>query len=569
MEIKYLNSTVSVSGQIGLDDIATLKRQGVKLLICNRPDKEEDEQPELDQIRSAASLHRISTLFIPFVDQAITLNDIEQMANVLEMGRRVHMYCRSGQRSSLLWALAEAKLGRKEESIVDAVKAAGYKLKVSKLNELISSILIANVNESPISDFALRRVKYFDVVIVGGGSGGLTAAASLRKRDKSMTVAIVDPGANLYYQPGWTMVGGGIFNASSTRRQRRRYIPQGVTWLRHSVEKFTPERSLVRLDSGNMVHYQQLIIATGLELQWDGVEGLKDAIGRDGVTSNYRYDLAPYTWELVQSTKQGRAIFTQPSMPIKCAGAPQKAMYLSADYWFENEILSDIDVTFCSAGDTIFGVPDYVPALNQYLQKYNVDVRFQHNLVRVDGPNRTAYFSAPDTRDPIALKYEMLHVCPPQRAVKCVRESTLADENGWLSIDQNTLRHTEFDNIWGVGDVINSPNAKTLAAVRKQAPVVANNVIGALAGHEPTSLYSGYGSCPLTVERGKIVLAEFIYGGEHSPTFPSWINDGKRPTAFGWVLKKSVLPWVYWSLMLRGREWLAKPIKKTELKDHS
>jgi sulfide:quinone oxidoreductase len=313
-----------------------------------------------------------------------------------------------------------------------------------------------------------------------------------------------------------------------------------------------------------VVRYQRLVVCPGLKLDWNAIDGLVDTLGRNGVTSNYRYDLAPYTWRLVQGLTSGRALFTQPPMPIKCAGAPQKALYLSGDHWHRTGRLKDIDIAFHNAGGVLFGVKDYVPALMEYVQRYDATLNFFHHLTAIDGPARKAWFkvSKPDTEpETIEASFDMIHVCPPQTAPDFIRVSPLADQVGWVDVDQNTLRHKTFDNVWSLGDVMNAPNAKTAAAARKQAPTVAENVIADMRSTRPTAHYDGYGSCPLTVERGKIVLAEFGYGGKLSPSFPKWLIDGERPSRLAWLLKERLLPPVYWRAMLRGREWLAKPEK--------
>jgi sulfide:quinone oxidoreductase len=299
-----------------------------------------------------------------------------------------------------------------------------------------------------------------------------------------------------------------------------------------------------------------------LKLDWDAVEGLREGLGKNGVTSNYQFDLAPYTWELVKTTRQGKALFTQPPMPIKCAGAPQKAMYLSCDAWQRAGVLKDIDVTFHNAGGVLFGVKDYVPALESYVERYGIDLHFHENLVAVDGPGRTATFEVSDGAGETRREsrdFDMLHVCPPQTAPDFIKTSPLANEAGWVDVDGETLQHTRYGNVFGLGDAASTPNAKTAAAIRKQAPVVAENVVRVLEGKVPHAVYSGYGSCPLTVERGKIVLAEFAYGGALEPTFPSWFLDSRKPTRLAWFLKEKMLPNMYFDAMLRGREWMAKP----------
>ncbi|MGH8381496.1 NAD(P)/FAD-dependent oxidoreductase [Pseudomonas sp.] len=400
------------------------------------------------------------------------------------------------------------------------------------------------------------------VLIVSAGAAGIAVASSLMCRDPSLDIALIDPADTHYYQPGWTMVGAGIFNAPSTARSMASTIPSGVRWIKARVESFDPHAQAVRLNDGRLLSYEQLVVCPGLKLDWDAIDGLSETLGRNGVTSNYRYDLAPYTWQLVQNLREGRALFSQPPMPIKCAGAPQKALYLSCDHWLRNGRLGNIQAQFFNAGAVLFGVADYVPALMEYIDKYAVDLRYSHRLIAVDGPAKQATFVrtlADGSSETCVQPFDMLHVVPPQVAPDFIRNSPLADAAGWIDADPATLRHRQFSNIHALGDGINTSNAKTAAAARKQAPVVANNVLVALGRLPKLAHYDGYGSCPLTVERGKIVLAEFIYGGKLAPSFPRWLLDGRRPTRLAWLLKAQILPPLYWRCMLKGREWLAKP----------
>lgn len=357
------------------------------------------------------------------------------------------------------------------------------------------------------------------------------------------------------------MVGGGVFEAPTTRRDMQGLMPSGTDWIQEHVAKFHPADNTVELANGDLIGYGQLIVAPGLKLNWSAIDGLEETLGKNGVTSNYRYDLAPYTWELVKSLKQGKALFTQPPMPIKCAGAPQKAMYLSCDHWKKSGALKDIDVHFFNAGAVLFGVADYVPALQSYVDSYGADVHFTHTLTAIDGDKKIAHFDkkTDDGSEAVTMEFDMIHVCPPQCAPDFVASSELADADGWLDVDMYTLQHKKFSNVWGLGDAMNTPNAKTMAAVRKQVPVVADNLMAALAGKDLSQGYDGYGSCPLTVENGKIVLAEFGYGGKLLPTFPGWLLNGTKATHSAWILKKQILPAVYWQAMLKGREWLAAP----------
>lgn len=398
----------------------------------------------------------------------------------------------------------------------------------------------------------------FDIVIVGGGSAGCAIAASLKKRAPELDIAIIEPSEKHYYQPAWTLVGAGEFDVQKTVRPMAECIPSGVTWLQAAVTSFDPEQQQVTTDKLGNIKYQQLVVAAGLKLHWEGIKGLTDTLGKHGVTSNYRVDLAPYTWQLVQQLQSGEAVFTQPPMPIKCAGAPQKALYLSCAEWLNHGRLGKIKASFYSSTPALFGVKEYVEPLMQYIRKYQVDLKLNTTLVEVDGPDKTAWFNVKDTDgnvQRISKSFDMLHVVPPQTAPDFIKQSPLANADGWVEVDQHSLQHVRYPNIFGVGDCTSTPNAKTAAAARKQVVIAAENLLALRAGQSLPSRYDGYGSCPLTVEKGKIILAEFGYGGKIVPTFP-W--DSTKPRRTAWWLKKYLLPCVYWNLMLKGREWLAR-----------
>ncbi|KKO48995.1 pyridine nucleotide-disulfide oxidoreductase [Arsukibacterium sp. MJ3] len=408
----------------------------------------------------------------------------------------------------------------------------------------------------------------FDVVVIGGGAAGLATIASLLKRQPNLNIALVEPSQQHYYQPGWTLVGAGVFNQQSTVKPMASLIPKNVSWHKSATATFNPAQNSVQLADNTELSYRALVVAAGLTLDWQTIPGLKESLGDNGITSNYAPGMAPYTWQLVQQLHHGNAIFTQPAMPIKCAGAPQKSMYLSCDHWLRQQVLAKINVEFCSAGAALFGVADYVPALTDYVEKYGITLNLQTNLVAVDGPAKTATFKrtmADGSNELIEKHFDMLHVTPPQVAPDFLKQSPLADNAGWADVYPDTLQHKRFANIFALGDCCNSPNAKTAAAVRKQAPVVAENLLGLLAGKNLRAEYDGYGSCPLTVERGKIVLAEFLYGGKVEPTFPKWLIDGTKPSTLAWLLKEKMLPPLYWHAMLKGREWLAAPIYRDNL----
>lgn len=500
--------------------MAGIGAAGFRSVICNRPDGEEQGQPTADEIAQAARGAGIAFAHVPTVAGSLTDEDSAAMKRALDdLPGPVLAFCRSGARSQKLAAMA------------GALSAQG-------------------------ADHGS-----FDIVIVGGGSAGIATAASILKRDHKISLAIIEPSEVHYYQPGWTMVGGGIFDLETTRRAEARLIPHGAKWIKASASGFAPDENRVLLCDGSSVSYRVLIACPGIKLDWGAIPGLRETLGRNGVTSNYSYEFAPYTWQLVREFKGGRALFTQPVMPIKCAGAPQKAMYLSCSSWERGGMLGNVDVQFHTAGASLFGVAAYVPALMEYVERYGIHLNLESRLVAIDGAAKVAIFEQKrgDGLQRVEERFDMIHVVPPQTAPDFVRTSPLAAVSGFIEVDEATLRHPRYPNVFALGDACSASNAKTAAAVRKQAPIVAVNALAALEGREPVADYDGYGSCPLTVERGKIVLAEFGYGGKLLPSFPTWLIDGTRPSRLSWLLKDTILPPVYWHGMLRGHEWMVKP----------
>src|SRR6267378_656396 len=557
MQTRTLTNKLSVSSQLAAADLTAAADQGIRSIINNRPDGEAPDQPTSAEIETAAAARGLDYRHVPVVPGQINDKDIANFSVALaELEAPVLAFCRTGTRSASLWALSVATEVTSSD-LLSAARAAGYDL--DALKPRLDTRREAATHSSGRPRAAAQR---HDVVIVGGGASGLATAASLLRRRPGLDIAVIEPADRHFYQPGWTLVGCGVFSANATMRPMASIMPKGVQWKRVAVEAFEPEHDRIVLADGSRLAYRVLVAAPGLKLNWGAIPGLDEALGKNGVTSNYRFDLAPYTWELVQKLGRGTALFTQPPMPIKCAGAPQKAMYLSCDHWRRAGRIDEIAVEFHNAGGVLFGVKEYVPALMRYIERYGIDLKFESRLVAVNGPAQEATFAMKGSDGGLreaTRRFDMLHVCPPQTAPDFVRSSPLAGDAGWIDVDHQTLRHTRFENVFSLGDVCSAPNAKTMAAARKQAPIVAENVLAVLDAKEPRAIYDGYGSCPLTVERGRIVLAEFGYGGKLLPTFPKWVIDGTRPSRVAWLLKERILPLVYWQGMLKGREWLAAP----------
>jgi sulfide:quinone oxidoreductase len=394
--------------------------------------------------------------------------------------------------------------------------------------------------------------QHHQILIIGGGNAGISTAAQLLRAKKDLEIAIIEPSEKHYYQPAWTLVGAGIFNLKDTIKNEKDYIPKNTTWIKDAVVSFEPEQKQVTTKNGDQFTYDVLIVAPGIQLNWHLVKGLKETIGKNGVTSNYSPDYANYTFECLKNLKDGQtALFTSPSTPVKCGGAPQKIMYLAGDYVQRHHIKAKIVLT--TAGGVIFGIKKYADELMKMVNKYGIQLSFKHDLIAIDGVAQMATFkvTADDgTTSEVQKKFNMIHVVPPQSAPDFVKNSTLVDETGWIDVNKYSLQHVRYPNIFALGDATNTPNAKTGAAVRKQAPVLVKNVLSFLKNEKLESEYNGYGSCPLVVGYGKLILAEFGYDNKIMETFPF---DQSKPRWSMYMLKRYVLPWLYWHKILKGQ----------------
>ncbi|MBB5355665.1 sulfide:quinone oxidoreductase [Anoxybacillus mongoliensis] len=389
------------------------------------------------------------------------------------------------------------------------------------------------------------------VAIVGAGSAGISIAARLLRKNRQLhgQVLLIDPSDKHYYQPLWTLVGGGAAKVEDSVREQASLIPDGAKWLKEAVDTFSPENNTLKTKEGSTVRYDYLVVAAGVEIYWDQIKGLKETIGKNGVCSNYSYDYVQSTWENIRKFRGGTAIFTQPSTQVKCGGAPQKIMYLADDYFRQSGVRDKTNIIFASGLPNIFAVKRYADTLEQVIQRKNIETKYRVELVEIDGEAKKATFEHLDTNERFTLSFDMIHVTPPMGPPAFIKNSPLADAAGWVDVDPYTLQHKTYENVFGAGDCTNLPTSKTGAAIRKQAPVVAENLLAHMNGKPLKARYDGYTSCPLVTGYNKLVLAEFDYDKNPQETFPF---DQSKERLSMYIMKRNLLPIVYWNGMLKG-----------------
>ncbi|KAJ9618393.1 hypothetical protein H2203_008989 [Taxawa tesnikishii (nom. ined.)] len=400
------------------------------------------------------------------------------------------------------------------------------------------------------------------IVVIGGGSAGLTISHQLLRsgRFTQDDIAIVDPSAYHDYQPGWTLVGGGLKTKQELRRPLDSLLDPKLKLCNNGVDTFSPEENFVTLSNGDKVSYEHLIVAPGINhTDYDRIKGLSEALANPStpVSSIYGYDTCDKVFSTIKEFQKGTAIFTQPMGVVKCGGAPQKIMWLALDYWkraglysYNNPSGSPIDITFATPLPTMFAVANYSNKLDELRHERGVEGLFQHDLVAVEG--NKAIFERSDGQGQVTRHFDLLHVVPKMGPHAFVKNSVIANEAGYVDVDEGTTRHKKYSNVWSAGDASSLPTAKTAAAITSQAPVLVRNLLQCLDGKEPETTYDGYTSCPLLTEYGKVLLAEFKYGGVPKESF-GWLGiDQAVPRRAFYHLKKDFFPWVYYNNMVKG-----------------
>lgn len=392
---------------------------------------------------------------------------------------------------------------------------------------------------------------HHNVLIIGGGNAGISLAARLR-RYKVEDIGLVEPSPWHYFQPLFSHIGAGAAQMKEAVREQRKVMPRGVNWIRGAAVDIQPDENAVVLGDGQRVRYNHLVVCPGLQLNWQAVPGMADAIESPYGTSNYESRMPTKTWELVRRLRSGTAVFTQPPGPAKCAGAAQKIAYMACDFWREQGVLGDIRVVLVVPTPTVYGVDGVDAVLERKIAEYGIELRASTTVASIEAADRRIRLQGPGGGED--LGYDLLHVVPPQSAPDWLKATTLPapdDQSGCVEVDPELLRHRRYPNVWSLGDAAATLNSKCGGALRKQVKMLALNLKAVLDGREPENRYNHYGVCPFTLTRHTVLFAEFDHQYRPMPSIP-WLNPAKE-RRWAWVLDRRIFPQIYWHLILKGR----------------
>jgi len=396
------------------------------------------------------------------------------------------------------------------------------------------------------------------ILILGAGAAGTALANRLTERLEGASITLVDGRQAHWYQPGFSLIAAGLKPASYSISQTVDWLPSGVTLKQDWAANIDPEARKVALAGGETLSYDYLIIATGLTLDHDAIEGFTlDMVGENGIGALYAGpDYAAKTWKAASKFTEdgGIGLFTRPATEMKCAGAPLKHTFLIDDLARKAGTRSKMDVRYMSNNKSLFGVPIVSEKVRMLFEDREIASDYSHVLTSIDAGSKRARFDTPE--GVVERDYDYIHVIPPQRAPDVVRQSGLswADkwvDQGWVEVDKANLRHLRYPEVFALGDVAGVPKGKTAASVKWQVPVVEEHLVAQISGDTTDAAFNGYTSCPLITQVGRAMLIEFDYNNNLTPSFPGIIAPLEE-LWISWLMKEVALKATY-NAMLRGK----------------
>lgn len=391
--------------------------------------------------------------------------------------------------------------------------------------------------------------KHYKLVILGGGTGGISTASRIlsKKKDLKDDVLIIEPDDYHYFQPAWPLVGSGDEKLDSTWKPMEKVIPKGARWLQAAVKEVDPVKREVTADE-TLISYDFLIVALGIELNYGAIKGARGSLGHNGVCTNYLYNLVEYTYESLKNTKSGNIIVTKPETKIKGGVSAENSLFTMDDFIKQQN--RNVDIMFRSGREELFEVKKYNYSLISQMEGKYIDYKLNEELIEVKGEQKQAVFKNTHTGETHTIPFEMLVITPPMHGPSVLKNSGLLDEEGWVDVDKHTMMHKKYTTVFSLGDSSSLPTVKMGAAVRKQLPVLVDNLIERMSDQEPTHKYDGRTACPIATEYGELILAEFGY--DKKPKETTFLNQADDKMIF-YQFKKNMLPIMYWYALLKGK----------------
>lgn len=390
------------------------------------------------------------------------------------------------------------------------------------------------------------------LLILGGGTGGTMTANKLAKKldADSWRIIVVDKDETHYYQPGFIYVPFGVYQPEDTMRQKRRVISKRVDIVFSGIEVIEPAANRVRLDNGQSISYDILVISTGCEIRPDQIQGLTNAGWKENIFDFYTLEGAAALSKFLENWQGGRLVLNVAEMPIKCPVAPLEFVFL-ADWFFTRRGIRDkVDITYATPLPGAFTKPVASAALGSFMQNKGINLATDFAVNEVDGSKQV--LRSWDGRE---LPYDLLVTIPTNMGVKAIERSGMGDDLNFIPTDPRTLQSKTYENVWVLGDATNLPTSKAGSVAHFEHEVLVENILRQVKGLPPKPAFDGHANCFIETGFNRGLMIDFNYEVEPlSGTYPmplvgpfSLLKETQMNH-----LGKLGFRWIYWNILMPG-----------------
>lgn len=393
-----------------------------------------------------------------------------------------------------------------------------------------------------------------NLVILGAGTAGTMMLNKLHKAlDLSKwKLTIVDNEKTHYYQPGFLFIPFGVYTESDVVKPKEKFFPGGMSMINSEIWKVIPEYNKVHLDNGITLDYDILIIATGSKLAPEETEGLTGKLWKKDIFDFYTLDGAKALAEKFKSWDGGKLVINITEMPIKCPVAPLEFAFLADSFFEDKGIREKVHIQYVTPLAEAFTKHKCSEVLGHFLEDKGIELVSEFNTARID--NDAKKLISWDERE---IEFDLLVTVPTNKGADYIETSGLGDELNFVPTDKHTLQSVAHKNIFVIGDAANIPASKAGSVAHFESEILTENILNYINARPLAARFDGHANCFIESGRGKAFLIDFNYDVEPMPgSFPlahmgpfSLLKETRMNH-----LGKLLFRWVYWNVLLKGKE---------------
>ncbi|CAN5127523.1 FAD/NAD(P)-binding oxidoreductase [soil metagenome] len=390
------------------------------------------------------------------------------------------------------------------------------------------------------------------VVILGAGTAGTMMANHLKHEAdmKEWEIDIIDEREEHHYQPGYLFLPFDIYSPEDIIKSIKEFIPEGVRLLTDKIEKVDAENNLVKMQNGDQLHYDILIIATGCKTAPEEVKGMNGSEWQKSVLDFYSYEGSLALRDKLRDWEGGKLVVHITEMPIKCPVAPLEFSFL-ADSFFKHKNMRDkVEITYVTPLSGAFTKPKATAALDHLLQEKNINIEADFAIAEVDNENKKIIDYG--GRE---IPFDLLVTVPTNKGDEVIERSGLGDDLNYVPTNKATLQSKQYQNIFVIGDASNVPASKAGSVAHFEAEILTDNILRFIKGEPLKEEFDGHANCFIETGNGKALLIDFNY--THEPVEGEFPFPGVGPLR---LMKESrmnhmgklAFRWIYWNVLLKG-----------------